>query len=260
MIRRLSIPVAAAVALMHCIAAAGQDSPQPGRYADNAAYQDAAKERSILFRGMLAPEYKFKHNGTCYAESKQFQKGEILYNGRLYRDVDLNLDACSQMVVVRSGLITATDSKYVEYALIGDSRFVNLQFDGSIKDAPKGYCKQIHKGPVSFYALITKTIEMDDGYHNGEDIGYDDPDYQEYTTVAGRQVRIPGYFAYGVKYYVVKDGAARQVRNKAAILKCFDKETAKSLRRYASKSGLNDAEVKVERYADEILDYWEGLR
>ncbi len=227
------------------------------RYDDNAAYMASAQEKSLLYRGRLAPEYRFQYNGHCYAASRDFKKGEVLYNGRLYTDVLLNIDAYKQLLVVKANLISATDPQYVEYAFIDGVKYVNLSFEGRIKDAPKGFCSSEFEGDVSFYALVVKTLTSDDAYHNGADIGYTDPNYKEYVKVAGHDTRLNTYFAYSVKYYLVIDGRAVQVKTRAALLKLFDKPTAKAMRKYASKNQLNDAGVSFVDYAKRVLAYRE---
>ena len=38
-------------------------------------YRQAAGVKSLIFRGRMAPEYKFGYNGHCYAEKKEFTLG-----------------------------------------------------------------------------------------------------------------------------------------------------------------------------------------
>ena len=69
--------------------------------AERAAYAEAAAEKALIYRGRLAPEYNFRCNGHCYVESKEFKRGSVMYNGRLYEDVLLNIDACSNLLLVK---------------------------------------------------------------------------------------------------------------------------------------------------------------
>lgn len=226
------------------------------QYEDNRMYAEAAKEKSLLTRGVLAPEYEFLHNGTWYAETKEFKTGELLYNNRMYRGVKMNIDACKNLLVVNTGRITATDRNYVEYAVIGGEKYVNLQFGNKVKDAPEGFCKLIYSGDVSFYSLVRKTLQSSPGYHNGDDIGYVDPDYKDAVQVGMRSVPVETFFSYSKRFYAVKDGVCYPVKSRRALLKLFDKTTAKKLRKYASSRNLDELGVSLEVYASSVLSYW----
>ena len=61
--------------------------------AGTAKAQDPESLYAGIFRGKLPGVYPYKYNGTYYWDRKEFQKGDVLYNGRLYKDVSLNVDA-----------------------------------------------------------------------------------------------------------------------------------------------------------------------
>ena len=67
----------------------------------NAAAQDPESAFAGIFRGKLPAVYPYKFNGTYFWDRKEFQKGDILYNGRLYRDIALNVDAFEGDLQVR---------------------------------------------------------------------------------------------------------------------------------------------------------------
>ena len=225
-------------------------------YDDNRIYTEESREKSVLTRGLVAPNYPFMHNGTWYAETKEFLPGELLYNNRLYRGIDMNIDACKNLLVVKLGIITATDRKYVDYAVIGGQKYVNLQYHDRVQDAPEGFCKAVFEDDFCFYSLVSKTIHNAPGNHNGEDIGYYDSNYKDAVKVGSKSITVDTFFAYSRKCYVVKDGVCRQVRNRFALLKMFDKPTAKKLRKYADSTGLNLETTDLESYARLVLTYW----
>ena len=221
----------------------------PAAYDDQTVFMEAAREKALIYRGSLAPEYHFRCNGIVYAERREFLSGSVMYNGCLYNDVMLNIDACAQLLCVKASVICATDTEYVEYACFGGAKFVNLGFGNRIADAPAGYCKLLYEGSVAFYKQIRKTLVTDNGYHNGEDIGYYDPDYSDRTET---------YFALEEKDYLVKEGRAIPIRSKRAFLKCFDKESAKSLRRFAFRSDSLSGDASLENYAVTLLGHYDG--
>lgn len=221
---------------------------------ERADYAGAAGEKSLLYRGRLAPEYNFRFNGHCYAESKEFLPGSVMYNGRLYENVLLNIDAYADLLLARYVMITALARDYVDYTVIGGRRYVNLNYQGRCKDAPTGFCEELYTaGDLGFYSKITKRLDSDDGYHNGEDIGYYDPDYMEYVKTPTGDQKLHRYFYRIQKYYVVKDGRAVQVKSKRAFLKLFDRQTAAALRRWASEQKLDTVECPFEDYVKRLM-------
>lgn len=226
--------------------------------AERAAYAEAAAEKALIYRGRLAPEYNFRCNGHCYVESKEFKRGSVMYNGRLYEDVLLNIDACSNLLLVKQVMCSATVRDYVDYAVIDGRRYVNLNYQGRCENAPEGFLEEICKGGgLGFYSKVTKRISSDDGYHNGEDIGYYDPDYLEYVTTPAGDMKVQRYFQYFKKYYVVKDGNAYMVRNRRAFLKLFDRHTASRLRHYANERDLYGQYSTLEDYVKALISHIE---
>ena len=59
------------------------------------AQEDTESAFATIFRGKLPATYPYRHNGTYYWDRKEFQQGDVWYNGRLYRDIFLNVDAVS---------------------------------------------------------------------------------------------------------------------------------------------------------------------
>lgn len=228
-------------------------------YDDNAIYSASAKEMALLYRGMMAPEYRFQYNGHCYFETRDFLPGQVLYNGRLYDGVDLNIDACCQILVVKCNLILATNTEFVDYAFIGGKKYVNLHYKDRVPSAPSGFLRADYEGEYSFYTQVRKTLSSDSEYHNGEDIGYFDPDYRVTIMSAGRDITVTSYFAHSAKFYMVYDGVATQVRTRAAFLKFFDKQTAKAMKKYASSAHLVSEGITLADYARELLTYRENV-
>ena len=222
-------------------------------------YRQAAGVKSLIFRGRMAPEYKFGYNGHCYAEKKEFTLGSVMYNERLYENVLLNVDACADLLLVRSTMAMSTVRDYVDYALIGSDRYVNLNYNGRCQGAPEGFCKELCSGAgLTFYSKVSKKISTDEGYHNGKDIGYEDPDYSEYLSTPSGNVKVLRYFRFKERFYLVRDGKAVQILNRRSFLKQFDRHLASKMKHYASSHGLNAADVSLPDYVNGLLSYLEG--
>ena len=63
-------------------------------FAGSALAQDPESAFAGIFRGKLPGTYPYKYNGTYYWDRPEFQQGDVFYNGRLYRDISINIDAC----------------------------------------------------------------------------------------------------------------------------------------------------------------------
>ena len=65
------------------------------------AFENAAGNGSVLFRGKQANPYQHAANGNPYWSSTTFVPAEIVFEGRLYDDVLMNIDAITGQVLVR---------------------------------------------------------------------------------------------------------------------------------------------------------------
>ena len=137
-------------------------------------------EEQALFRGRMQNLYPYKYNGTFYLETRRFQKGSVLYNGKEYRDVLMNLDAFSMDLVAKPEENSGATILYrdqVSWFTFGNRRFVNLRYLG-FKEAEEGYYeimqdsgKPILKYTVKKFRTETnahETPEMDGNF--SEDI------------------------------------------------------------------------------------------
>ena len=112
---------------------------------------------SMLFRGRLAERYPSKFNGTPYWDTLSFRKGTVMYNGLLYEDVLMKVDAVGQKLVVKmdeTAAATSPDTRQVEWFRIGTDLFVNLHYQG-ITDAPDGFFVREKPGNLSVPSLLT---------------------------------------------------------------------------------------------------------
>ena len=158
-----------------------------------------AQEASTLYRGRRPTQYSFRYNGTYFWESRSFQQGSILYNGKQYDNVLLNIDACQMEVLVRESATSAPVVLYdkaVKGFRMGKAYYVNLRNLG-FADAPAGYFELVRDGEKPLLLQVQKIYRTDSGNHNGKDIGFSDPDYQN---------SVPDYFYRFERYYSVNEG------------------------------------------------------
>ena len=173
----------------------------------SAAAQDPESTYSGIFRGKLPGVYPYKFNGTYYWHRKEFQKGDVLYNGRLYRDVPLNINASSQELEVRpmdkaSAMVVFRDQ--VAWFTMGNDLFVNLHYLG-YPEAMEGFFEVIRDGNVPLLRRVEKVLRFDGNGAGLLQLGYDDPDYDS---------DIPNYFQYKETFYALEKGKMRKISSR----------------------------------------------
>ena len=126
---------------------------------DQLLYRAEAGGASLLYRGRKAYVHNILFNGTYFWTSPGFRSGTVVYNGKQYDDVFLNIDAARQDLIVRvpgSVLEKVVDERYTESFTMGEDHFLNLRFLCG-ETAPEGYWQVLHDGPIRFFAPGFKT-------------------------------------------------------------------------------------------------------
>ena len=104
-------------------------------------YQQQAGELSTLYRGRIPNPYSIRYNGTYYLDTRTFQRGSVWYNGKLYHNVLLNLDAYAMELEVQpsAGAGSVIPSKeQLAWFTMGTRPFLNLRYLG-YSQAQEGY-------------------------------------------------------------------------------------------------------------------------
>ena len=164
-----------------------------------------------IYRGPVALAYPFKtYKGTYYAFDKQFEKSDVEYNRKWYRDVELNLDACRDELCLNMGgrSIIVLSKELVGRFVFGGRNFICLG-DGVDGLAP-GYYQVLYDGEDKVYKKIIKKYDKTDGIT------------QEFYPV--------------VKYYLVQDNKATQIKGYGIFGKVY-KPLKKEIRRLVSSAG-----------------------
>ncbi len=133
-------------------------SPAWGQEAD---YQQQAGYLSTLYRGRIPGVYPFRFNGTYYLSTQTFSTGDVLYNGKLYQDVYLNLDAYLMELVVKAspeGGGTQPDRSQVAWFTMDGRKFVNLQYMGYTEAQP-GFYELVMDGKTPLLTYTRKVIQ-----------------------------------------------------------------------------------------------------
>lgn len=213
--------------------------------ADYDIYMSHAEDCSILFRGKRATNYSFIHNGTYYWESPEYKVGDIVYYGRRYYDITMNVDAFSQQVIVatrKSSIKMNLNTDYVEEFNLGETRFENLPFKGY--NVPKGFYQVLYKGDAVLYKRVVR-MYSDNGTSNRG---------ANYTNDGMHA--IVKEFSPVITYYLLQNGVISEIKGRNALLRKYDKETRKHTRKFIRKRNL-DLDSDFEIFCTRVLNYIE---
>ena len=172
---------------------------------DVTRFEQDAGGLSTLFRGRVQKTIPFRYNGTFYLDTRTFKRGDILYNGKQYTNVLLNLDASAQELVTRpettsAGIILHRDQ--VAWFTIGNRLFVNLRYIG-YSQAPAGYFEIIRDGREPLLRLTLKTFKAATGMLSSKELDDMDDNYD---------TDVPSYFSREERYYIIQaDGTLRKI-------------------------------------------------
>ena len=216
-------------------------------YAEYYKFAEEAQEKSMLFRGKQSISYPFQYNGTFYWYSRTFTEGDVFYNGKLYRDILVNVNAHTRDLLVKqseSFLHVMVERAHTDWFTMGGKMYVNL-FARGVGGAAEGYYEVIHEGhSAALYKRIEKIIRNDANNKNGAAIGYDDPNYNE---------RVYDYFANRLQYFFLKDGSWIQVKDISDLVKCYPARK-KELRHFV-KSACSGKKADFEKDAQALLKH-----
>lgn len=217
---------------------------------DYALFRDRAGNASLLYRGHKAYEYMLLYNGTCYWSSPVFQKGEVVYNGKTYKGISLNIDAARQDLIVRmgdGGTSKVIEREHVRECAFGGKRYLNMQILYG-DAAPSGYWEVLYDGRAKIVRRVTKKLEQDiDGSKRNLTHFEGDYRYDVYQT-----------FTYAEAFcYVTEEGQIFPVSRRRDVLRLIDKPLRRDVRRHMRHQealGL----LPFDRYCTEVVKYLES--
>ena len=162
---------------------------------------------SGIFRGKLPNAYPFRYNGTYYWFRKDFHTGSVMYNGKQYDGVSLNVDAYSAELQVRPvqglGAISVYRDQVAWFTMDG-KLFVNLRYLGWA-DTPEEYYEVVRDGEVPLLRLVKKRLRFDGSSGGNMQLGYDDPDF-DYS--------VGSFFQIEETFYALEKGQLKKIRKR----------------------------------------------
>lgn len=218
---------------------------------DEAFFRQAAAGSCILYRGHQAYAYHIHYNGTYFWSDAEFKTGDVRYNGKLYHDIPLNVDAARQELLVRNAVGQGgkvLSREFVEWFTLGGQRFVNLQALSGPK-APAGYWEVLFDGKTQFLRQVSKKLMKDYNGEKrqmiGEGVPYDS--------------RIHETFVRDVAYCVITEaGELIPVRSKSQIRNLFPAKRKDIRRHIAAIEDRFNRSMTLEEYGVEVLKFVEA--
>lgn len=238
--------------LIACLAAAPTSqaaihatSPAPSRpsIADTTKpVSTPADTSAVLFRGRMARRYAKIYNGTPYWDTTGFALGRVMYNGRLYEEVYVDVNATEQELCVRSkpGYAAVNPVREeVSWFTKGDRLFVNMAYQG-YEDAAAGYYEVLHDGGSTLLHRVDKAQTIEPGEHNGKSIGYYDDNYN---------IEFIEYYRQMESFYLLRDGRMIRFRGMSGLAQLYP-EKKRELKKFIRQSGLKISNApRVEKIA-----------
>jgi hypothetical protein len=216
---------------------------------DYAVFRDEAREASLLYRGHKAFEYSLLFNGTYFWESPEFNTGDVIYCGKEYRDIELNIDAARHELIVRIGKGISPKvlgREYVQECHIGDRHFLNLQFLYGA-DVPFGYWEVLHEGRNKVLRRVDKHLEQDLEGNKRDQTHY----------VGTYRPNVYQTFVYVATYcFMTEDGRIVPVRRRQDVLRLLDKERRGEVRRHLRQKEAS-GRFPFDRFCVEVAQYLE---
>lgn len=216
---------------------------------DYAVFSGEAREASLLYRGHKAFEYSLLYNGTYFWESPEFRTGDVIYCGKEYRDVELNIDAARHELIVRIGngiSPKVLGREYVQECHFGGRHFLNLQFLYGL-EAPSGYWEVLTEGRNKVLCRVDKHLEQDLDGNKRDQTHY----------VGTYRPNVYQTFVYLATYcFLMEDGRIVPVRRRQDVFKLLDKSQRSEVRRLLRRKEAS-GRLPFDRFCMEVAQYLE---
>ena len=200
-------------------------------------YKEASAGAFPLFKGKIATKYNFSYNGVFTWDRNGFRAGDLMYAGKLYKGLQMDINAHLQTLLVYypdNFTTVELEGPEVETFTLGNDVFRNLSARG-IK-VPKGFYKVIYEGKEAVYERIDKEFIRNINSANDGSIGYNDPNYKEGV--------FEQFVQHKTYYFIGADGKAERFNNPKFLIGRH-KDKRKEIKKMLSEMGLSKADYDV---------------
>ena len=172
-------------------------------------YMEQSGGYAPLYNGKIPPAYKMLFDGTYYLESEEYQEGSVIYNGKYYTGILLNLNAHLDELYIRMpGYYTSSIllKKLVDSFALGEKEFVHITKENSPLAPVEGFYRVLYSGET--LTILKRTIK------------------QLNSVSAASDIKASHTFFSTQSYYVVKNGTFHPVTKKASLLRALHDQRA----------------------------------
>lgn len=189
----------------------------------NAAYNRQIALTGDLYYGREHTGYPQKLTGTPYYNSNDWQKGTVVFNGRLYEGVNLKYDLITdQLIVLHPNnffAVTLFPEKVSSFT-IGNDQFIYVPANNAAGIKQPGFYLQLASGKLTILAKRSKRIE-------------------EATTTGELERTV----VESASYWAVKNGVAYPIGGEESVLALVD-EQARQIRATLREKGIRFRKAK----------------
>ena len=179
-----------------------------------------------IFRGELAEKYIYPITGCVYAYSDEFETGGVVFNGKKYSGLQLNLNAHRDELQLKgvSGEYIALRNTLVGDFNIGERNYTSLYGTNSIEGLAEGYYQVLFRGEGLLLKKIYKNVSEQANFITGE---------------------ITKVFTTKYRYYLVNDGMVYKVKDEKSLVKFAreDKSTIKAFIKGHRRKGVEQEAI-----------------
>lgn len=194
----------------------GQDHTPVARY-----YVEQSGGYSPLYNGKIPPLYNMFYEGTYYLESDAYYPGTVVYNGKIYVDMQLNLNVHRDELYVRIPEYNSSSvllKAHVESFTMGDMHFINIVKEKWPTAPEQGYFRVLYQG--SDITVLKRTVKRMN------------------SSTAANDRKVSYVFEENTSYFILKNGLFHPVKRKSSVL------TALPEMRKELKHHIRDAKLK----------------
>lgn len=189
--------------------------PNPVTYIKN-IYNSKLNNELPIFNGKQHYAYSSLIEGYAYYPDNEWKTGTVVYDGIAYNNILLKYDIVKDEVVITSpegSIYIALFSPRIQEFTFSEFKFINIE-KGNEYLLPQGFYRVLLKGQATVLSKVTKSIKEE--IVNNE---------------------LNRRFEQETKYYIVKEGKCRYIRNKEALLSSLQ-EKRKAVQDYISHNKL----------------------
>jgi hypothetical protein len=183
-------------------------------------YQEQSGVFSPLYNGKIPPEYRMLHDGTYFLESEDYYTGTVVYNGKQYVDIQMNLNAHLDELYVKIPQYNSNTillKAHVTSFTLDNMEFLHIVGDLFPRAPETGYYRILFSGEDVM--VLKKTKKM---------MNSATPDVE---------MTVTHVFNESTSWYIVRNGMFHPVKRKASVLRVL-RDKRKELNRHIRENKL----------------------